>query len=146
MRRAACFGLLVLFGGRAGADTAGDVLAVDGARLAALLAADRPALDATLAKTLRYVHSNGLTQDRASYLDAAVGGAMTYTAITPVQQQVRVLAPQVALVTGSNRVAVVLNGKPLQADVLYTAVYVQEDAAWKLTAWQSTPAPKAEAR
>jgi len=25
--------------------------------------------------------------------------------------------------------------------VLYTAVYVQEDGAWKMTAWQSTPAP-----
>lgn len=137
--------LLVLMGGRAVADTAGDVLTADAARLSALLAADRAALDATLAKELRYVHSNGLTQDRATYLAAAVGGAMTYTEITPVQQQVRVLSPQVALVTGSNHVAVVLDGKPLQADVLYTAVYVQEAAHWKLTAWQSTPAPAPKA-
>ncbi len=142
MKRAVCVGLLVLLGESAVADSAGDVLAADAARVAALLAADRTALDATLAPQLRYVHSNGLTQDRATYLAAAVGGAMTYTQIKPVQQQVRVLSPQVALVTGSNQVAVVLDGKPLQADVLYTAVYVQEGAHWKLTAWQSTPAPK----
>jgi hypothetical protein len=128
------------------ADTTQDVLGADTGRLAALIAADRAGLDASLAKELRYVHSNGLVQDRATYLDAAVGGAMTYTAITPVQRQVRELAPQVALLTGSNHVAVVLNGKPLQADVLYTAVYVQEAARWKLAAWQSTPAPKPEAQ
>ena len=127
------------------ADTAADVMAADSARTAALIAADRAALDATLATELRYVHSNGLVQDRKTYLDAAVGGAMTYTTITPVQRQVRALSEKVALLTGSNHVAVVLNGKPLQADVLYTAVYVHEGAGWKLTAWQSTPAPKPEA-
>lgn len=140
MKRLVCLGLLLMFAGRAAAGAAEDVLAVDAARTAALIAADRAALDATLADALRYVHGNGLVQDRAAYLDAAVGGAMTYTAITPVQQQVRVLSPQVALLTGSNRVAVLLNGKPLQLDVLYTAVYVQQDGSWKLTAWQSTPA------
>ena len=92
------------------------------------------------------MHGNGLTQDRAAYLETAVNGAMTYTDITPLQQQVRVLAPQVALLTGSNRVAVLLDGKPLQLDVLYTAVYVQEAAGWRLTAWQSTPASKADAK
>lgn len=140
MKRLVCLGLLLMLAGRALAGAAEDVLAVDAARTAALIAADRAALDATLADALRYVHGNGLVQDRAAYLDAAVGGAMTYTAITPVQQQVRVLSPQVALLTGSNRVAVLLNGKPLQLDVLYTAVYVQQDGTWKLTAWQSTPA------
>ncbi|HEY0675428.1 MAG TPA: nuclear transport factor 2 family protein, partial [Immundisolibacter sp.] len=138
MKRLVCLGLLLMFAGRALAGAAEDVLAVDAARTAALIAADRAALDATLADALRYVHGNGLVQDRAAYLEAAVGGAMTYTAIRPVQQQVRVLSPQVALLTGSNRVAVLLNGKPLQLDVLYTAVYVQQDGSWKLTAWQST--------
>lgn len=141
MKRLVCLGLLLLLAGRALAGAAEDVLAVDAARTAALIAADRAALDATLADALRYVHGNGLVQDRAAYLEAAVGGAMTYTAIRPVQQQVRVLSPQVALLTGSNRVAVLLDGKPLQLDVLYTAVYVQQDGTWKLTAWQSTPAP-----
>lgn len=144
MTRLIGFALTLLCGG-ALADTTQDVLAVDRARTAALIAADRAALDATLAADLRYVHGNGLTQDRAAYLETAVNGAMTYTDITPLQQQVRVLAPQVALLTGSNRVAVRLDGKPLQLDVLYTAVYVQEAAGWRLTAWQSTPAPKPEA-
>ena len=118
-----------------------DVLAVDDARTAALIAADRPALDRTLAGELRYVHSNGLTQDRATYLAAAVGGAMQYRVIKPLERQARPVSGTVVLVTGSNHVEVVLNGKPLQANVLYTAVYVQEGGAWKMTAWQSTPAP-----
>jgi hypothetical protein len=145
MGRAMAAALALLCSGGTLADPAQDVLTADAARTAALIAADRTALAATLATELRYVHSNGLTQDRAAYLEAAVGGAMTYTAITPVQQQVRLLSPQVALLSGSNRVAVILNGKPLQAEVLYTAVYVQEAAQWKLTAWQSTAAPKGEA-
>jgi hypothetical protein len=144
MKRCLLAMLATLGTGVARADTAAEVMAADSARTAALIAADRAALDASLAKELRYVHSNGLVQDRATYLDAAVGGAMTYTTITPVQRQVRELSPQVALLTGNNHVAVVLNGKPLQADVLYTAVYVHEGAGWKLTAWQSTPAPKPE--
>lgn len=135
---------LLAFSSGALADTAQDVAAADAARNAALIAADRPALDATLANELRYVHGNGLMQDRAAYLQAAVGGAMRYRSITPLDQQVRPLAHGVALVTGSNRVAVTLDGKPLQLDVLYTAVYVQEAGAWKLTAWQSTPAPRKE--
>jgi hypothetical protein len=141
MTRLVCLGLLLMFAGRAAAGVAEDVLAADAARTAALIAADRAALDATLADELRYVHGNGLVQDRAAYLEAAVGGAMTYTAITPLERRLRVLSPQVALLTGSNRVAVLLDGKPLQLDVLYTAVYVQQDGTWKLTAWQSTPAP-----
>ncbi len=141
MRAAMLAMLLAVVPGTAAADAAQDVLAVDAARSAALLAADRVALDATLAGELRYVHGNGLTQDRASYLDAAVGGAMTYTAITPLERQVRMLSPQAALLTGANRVAVLLDGRPLQLDVLYTAVYVRQDGAWKLTAWQSTPVP-----
>lgn len=133
--------LFIAVSGAAGADPMQEVLAVDDARTAALIAADRPALDRTLARELRYVHSNGLTQDRAEYLDAAVGGAMQYRVIRPLQRQARPIADTVILLTGGNHVEVVLNGKPLQAEVLYTAVYVQEDGAWKMTAWQSTPAP-----
>ena len=133
--------LMIAVSGTAGADPMQDVLAVDDARTAALIAADRPALDRTLAGELRYVHSNGLTQDRATYLAAAVGGAMQYRVIKPLERQARPLSGTVALLTGSNHVEVVLNGKPLQANVLYTAVYVQEGGAWKMTAWQSTPAP-----
>jgi hypothetical protein len=133
--------LMIAVSGTAGADPMQDVLAVDDARTAALIAADRPALDRTLARELRYVHSNGLTQDRAAYLDAAVGGAMQYRVIKPLERQARPVSETVVLVTGSNHVEVVLNGKPLQADVLYTAVYVQEGGGWKMTAWQSTPAP-----
>ncbi len=133
--------LFIAVSGAAGADPMQEVLAVDDARTAALIAADRPALDRTLARELRYVHSNGLTQDRAEYLDAAVGGAMQYRVIEPLQRQARPLSGTAMLLTGSNHVEVVLNGKPLQAEVLYTAVYVQEDGAWKMTAWQSTPAP-----
>ncbi len=133
--------LMIAVSGTAGADPMQDVLAVDVARTAALIAADRPALDRTLARELRYVHSNGLTQDRATYLAAAVGGAMQYRVIKPLERQARPLSGTVALLTGSNHVEVVLNGKPLQANVLYTAVYVQEGGAWKMTAWQSTPAP-----
>lgn len=115
------------------------VLAADDARAAALIAADRPALERTLAAELRYVHSNGLVQDRAEYLEATLGGTMKYSSITPVSREVRLLGTA-ALLTGSNRVAVTLNDKPLQLDILYTAVYVQEGTNWKLTAWQSTPA------
>ena len=133
--------LCLAVSGTAGADPMQDVLAVDDARSEALIAADRPALERTLARELRYVHSNGLTQDRAAYLEAAVGGAMQYRVIEPLARQTRPLSDTVTLLTGSNHVEVVLNGKPLQADVLYTAVYVREDGAWKMTAWQSTPAP-----
>lgn len=134
---------LIAVSGVASADPVQQVLAVDDARTAALIASDRPTLERTLAAQLRYVHANGLTQDRAAYLAAAIGGAMQYNRIAPLERQVRLLADGVALLTGSNGVAVTLNGKPLQLDVLYTAVYVQEDGAWKLTAWQSTPAPAA---
>lgn len=133
--------LFIAVSGAAGADPIQEVLAVDDARTAALIAADRPALDRTLARELRYVHSNGLVQDRATYLAAAIGGAMQYRVIRPLQRQARPIADTVALLTGSNHVEVVLNGRPLQAEVLYTAVYVQEDGAWKMTAWQSTPVP-----
>ena len=100
--------LFIAVSGAAGADPMQEVLAVDDARTAALIAADRPALDRTLARELRYVHSNGLTQDRAAYLAAAVGGAMQYRVIEPLQRQARPLSGTAMLLTGSNHVEVVL--------------------------------------
>lgn len=58
-----------------------DLAAAMQARRAAMLAHELPALAALLDPTLRYTHSNGVCEDKATYLAALGRGAYRYHAI-----------------------------------------------------------------
>lgn len=119
------------------------VLRADETRLHAMLAADTAALDDMLAPDCLYVHSNGVAQTKAEFLQALRSGAFKYTALRYASlPQVRLYGTQTAVLTGTLQIEVRLpDGKTASPTLLVTALYVVLHDRWQLATYQSTSAP-----
>lgn len=130
------------------ADTEADVLAADDARIGALTAGDAEALARWLADDLRYVHSTGTVDTKASFLELIRSGTSRYAAYEPLERAIRFPAPGVALDSGRARLRVETPDGPVESEFLYLACWRHGPDGWKFTAWQSArparpPAPPA---
>jgi len=141
--------LLALFLAFAGALRAADAAvlaalrAADDERVAAIIAADGPRLNAVFSDELRYAHSNGKIDTKASYRDSLVSRATVYAKFDYAQRDFTLVAPTVALMTGR----ALLQAGPAAAvaavDLNFLAVWRLEDGRWRFLSWQScrNPAP-----
>ncbi len=116
----------------------------DARRLAATIAADVQQLAAIYSEELRYAHSNGLVDTKASMLESLGSGQTKYSNLEYRERNWSFPAPGVALMTG--RVQVKLEIKGAAADVLlgYLAVWRKEAGQWQFLAWQSCRLPATE--
>ena len=121
-------------------DAVTEVLARDDERIAAMLAADGAALEEILAADYTHAHNNGLLEDRAAYLASVVGGPVRYQRFAPRERVVRVYGAT-ALLTGLSSVAVLYEGRPIEIEVRFLAVYLRQADGWRIAAWQATPLP-----
>lgn len=128
----------------ASADEVAEVLQADDARIAAMRAADRAALEAVFADDLHYAHSNGVVDTKASFLQVLTSGTTKYLAIEPEQRQVKLVAPGVALVSGRARIQAESKGTQMDAVLSYLAVWRLENGTWRFLAWQSCRLPPAQ--
>lgn len=139
--------LLALAPLRAAADPAAAWRAADDARVAAMISADPAKLAATFSDELLYVHSNGKTDTKASFVPAISSHKSVYHAITYEQRDFREVSPGLVLMTGRCRVQL---GKAAPFNELYLsflAAYRLEKGGWRFLAWQSCkldPAPTAK--
>jgi uncharacterized protein (TIGR02246 family) len=118
------------------------LLRADEARIAAMLSNDLAALDAFLADDCVYVHSNGVAQTKAEFLEALRNGAMRYRAIRYVDVPAVRFFGSAAVLTGTTEIEVATDdGRTLRPTLLITAVYVRTSGAWALASYQSTAAP-----
>lgn len=122
------------------ADAAQDVLAREDARIAAMLAADRTALDGILADDYSHAHNNGLVETKAEYLTRSIGGPIKYQRFAPADRAVRVYG-DAAVVTGRAGVGVEMDGQARAVEVRFQAVYIRQNGVWRIVAWQATPLP-----
>src|SRR5262249_16355916 len=74
-----------------------------------------------LADDLTYVHSSGVVEDKAKYIDSLRTGKLKYQSIEPTDMQVRVYGTT-AIITASARVSIVSDGQPKTMSVRYTDV------------------------
>jgi hypothetical protein len=118
--------------------------AADDARVAAMISADPAKLAAVFSDDLRYVHSNGKVDTKASFVEALTSGKSKYNAITYEQREFREPVPGLLLVNGR---CVARLGKAEPFTVLhlsFLAAYRLEKGTWRFIAWQSCkldPAP-----
>jgi hypothetical protein len=124
------------------ADAEAEVLAADDARIAALVSGDVDTLADCLADDLRYVHSSGSVDDKASLLDLVRSGKSRYVAYEPLQRIVRFPAEGVALDSGRARLRVETADGLIDTEFLYLACWRLEGDAWKFAAWQSARPPR----
>lgn len=89
---------------------------------------------------LRYVHSNGWSETKQEVLDDLLSGKLNYIAIDIYTAQVR-FYEQTAIVNGTGKFQVTMNGNPLTIELGYTEVYVKRQGKWLLASRHANRMP-----
>jgi len=117
--------------------------AVDDARVAAMLKPSKPTLDTVLSDYLRYAHSNGKVDTKASLTGSLLGGEAKYVSYKYSERSFKFPAPDVAVMAGRLEVQAVVDGVSMTTGISYLAVWRLEKSQWKFLAWQSCKIPPA---
>ncbi|MFM2168159.1 MAG: hypothetical protein RIS79_2530 [Verrucomicrobiota bacterium] len=117
------------------------VQAADKARVAAMQSGDRAKLDAVFSDELRYAHSNGIVDTKASFIDILGAGKTKYVGYDYEEQNFTFPAPGIALMTGRAHVKAESEGKVMDAVLSFLAVWREEKGQWRFLAWQSCKLP-----
>ncbi|MFV0524501.1 MAG: nuclear transport factor 2 family protein [Acidimicrobiales bacterium] len=122
--------------------TTGDQATITGLeqrRWDAQIAADLEALDELYGDGLRYTHSNGLVDTKASYLKAIADGTFDYRSEDRTDVEITVV-DDTAVVTGRARFLVIVGGsREADLDSRYCTVWIRSGGSWRCWCYQSTP-------
>lgn len=113
------------------------VQAADDARVAAMKSPDRDKLSAIFSDELRYAHSTGVVDTKASFIDTLLKGTTKYQAIDYVERSFTFPAPGIALMTGSAKLKVSLETGVIEPTLAFLGVWRLENDQWHFLAWQS---------
>jgi hypothetical protein len=119
------------------------VTAADDARVAAMLTPNQATLDKVLSDDLRYAHSNGKVDTKASLTASLLGGEAKYLSYKYTERAFRFPAPDVAVMAGRLEVQAKVDGVSMTTGISYLAVWRLEKGQWKFLAWQSCKIPPA---
>jgi ketosteroid isomerase-like protein len=111
-------------------------------RYRALLAKDCDALELLLHADFRMIHSNGVQDTKASYIDGVRARKWDYRRADQSEQSIRVFG-QTGVVSNRLSISILVDGVPRELDVRVLSVWVRSDAATQLVAVQSAPVPPA---
>jgi ketosteroid isomerase-like protein len=135
---------MALSGARAadcdGAITADDALKGEDARYAAQASSDFDAMGRLYGDDLIYVHSTGVVDSKASYIERQRSG-LHYRVMKPSDVKVRVFGC-LAIITGRGDYEVTQDGKDSSPHLLFTAVWAKRGPDVQFVSWESTPIPK----
>lgn len=134
------FGLVALRAGEVDPIVAATTRA-DDARVAAVTAADGAGLDAILSEDLRYAHSNGKIDNKASLVAALISHRATYERFDYKERTFKPIAPGVVLMSGRVIIQVRSDGQTRELDLNYLAIWREENGKWRFLAWQSCRSP-----
>lgn len=116
----------------------------DDARVAATLAGDRTKLATIFSDELRYAHSSGNVDTKASFMDALAAGRLKYVAWNYVERNFSFPAPSIALMSGRTRIKVARAEGELEMMLSFLSVWREENGQWRFLAWQSAKLPDAQ--
>lgn len=119
------------------------VTAADDERVAASSAADAARLDAILSDDLRYAHSNGKIDSKASLTNSLVSHKTVYEHFDYKERTISPVGPGVALMSGRVLIDVRSGTQMQKIDLNYLAVWREEHGQWRFLAWQSCKNPVA---
>lgn len=109
----------------------------DDERLAATKAADPARLDAIFSNDLRYAHSSGKVDDKASYIKSLVSHSTVYESFDYQERNFKVAGPGVVIMSGRVIIHASNDGQAVVLDVNFLAVWHEENGHWRFLAWQS---------
>jgi hypothetical protein len=116
--------------------------AADDERVAAIIAADRGRLTEIFSEDLRYAHSTGAMDDKASYIDLLVSGRTKYLVYDYEERNFSIPAPGIALMSGRAHIKTSTSGVVSDGNLSFLAVWREEKGAWRFLAWQSCKLPQ----
>lgn len=120
------------------------IIAADDSRIATMRAPDREKLQAIFSDDLRYAHSTGAVDTKASFIEILVAGKTRYLGYDHVERQVTTPAPSIALVAGQARFRTESANGKMDSVLSYLAVWRLENGQWRFLAWQSCRLPVPE--
>ena len=100
----------------------------------------------TAADEIRYAHSNGAIDTKASLLDTLVSGKTKYLGYKHLERKFSFPAAGIALMNGRAEFQVEMEKGEIRAILGYLAVWRLEDGEWKFLAWQSCRLPDEPAK
>jgi hypothetical protein len=89
---------------------------------------------------LHYVHSNGWIETKQEVLDDIASGKLNYTSVDIHSAQAR-LYSQTAIVNGTGKFQVTMNGTAITIELGYTEVYIQQKSRWLLASRHANRMP-----
>jgi hypothetical protein len=117
------------------------VLAAEDLRYRALLGPDLTTLDRLYDERLSYVHSSGVRDTKAEYLEKIRTGYYVYHRVEHSAERVE-MAGNSAVVVGRMTADLTVEGTPKTIDNLALAVWTRIGEEWQLLAYASTPLPR----
>jgi hypothetical protein len=118
-----------------------NVRAADDERLAATKSADPKRLDAIFSDDLRYAHSSGKVDTKATYVRSLTSGSTVYESFDYQERTFTAAAPGIVLMTGRVLIHSANNGQKVENDLNFLAVWREENGQWRFLAWQSCKNP-----
>jgi hypothetical protein len=120
------------------------IKAADDKRIAATVAADKTGLAEILSDDLRYAHSSGAVDTKASFTEALVSGRLKYVSVDYEQREFTFPAPGIALMTGRAHMKVMTANGGVDMIAGFLGVWREEHGHWRFLAWQSCKLPTPE--
>ena len=111
--------------------------AADDERVSAIVAGDGARLTAIFSDGLRYAHSTGAVDDKASYIESLVSGRTKYVVYNYQERNFTFPAPGIALMAGRVHIKATSSGGVADAILSILAVWREEQGRWRFLAWQS---------
>jgi ketosteroid isomerase-like protein len=115
---------------------ADDVKAAEMSWLKGITTNDFPLLEKVLAEDLHYLHSTGVVDSKATYIESMRSGKQKYAAGKINDLKIRVYG-KAALINGDANFEFVTDGKPGKAHLKYTHVFAKTAKGWQLVSHQS---------
>ena len=88
-------------------------------------------LQMVLEKQLVYIHSNGWVESKAEVIADLKSGKLNYLKVNVTEAKARIYK-NTAIVNGKGVFNVMLEGKPVEINLLYTEVYINKKNNWQL--------------
>lgn len=117
-------------------DTEEDLVALDRAWAAAVVADDFASIEKIISPDLVYAHSDGKLDTAESYLNLLRSGASNYQAIDISAISAK-LSGDTAVVNARALFRVLVGDNQLNNDIAYTHVYKKTDGEWRMIAHQA---------
>ena len=123
--------------------TVDEALAAEDDRYEAQTANDFAAMDRLFGSELVYIHSSGVVDNKATYIDSMRSGTVRYRLMRRSGVTVRTFGC-IAILSGLANFDVTVKGQDLSVELRFHTVWAKRDGGLQFVSWQATRVPAAQ--